>query len=70
MKEEVILAAIIPIVMKGNEEILKCGGSFESTFGCNMYEYAAKLAKEFINAYNNYKEPKSKQRNIKRRWFF
>lgn len=54
MKEEVILAAIIPIVMKGNEEILKCGGSFEKTLGCNVYEYAAILAKNFIKAYKNH----------------
>lgn len=54
MREDIILAAIIPLVLKENQEILQAGGSFEQTYGMTVYEFAAKLTKEFIQAYSSF----------------
>lgn len=49
-RKDVILAAIIPLVMKEIENILSSGGSFVNTFGCDIFEYAAMLTCKFADA--------------------
>ena len=53
MKPEAILAAIIPVVLKENQEIVSIGGDFKATHGMDMYELAATMTKKFIEAYEN-----------------
>lgn len=53
MKPETILAAIIPVVLKENQEIVSIGGDFKATHGMDMYELAATMTEKFIEAYEN-----------------